>query len=78
MPLMTRIPNIRSWQALLILVCLTCVLRAQQTSVLVPLPNPATMVLRSPTTVKHLALTEKQMPALDALLAPLEIAACRR
>lgn len=46
---------------------------AQQAAILVTIPNPATMVLRSPVTAKHLVLNYRQVTALDSVLDHVEI-----
>jgi peroxiredoxin len=63
-----------SWKRLIfVLVWVAPVVHAQQAALLVAIPNPATMVLRSPVIAKHLTLNYRQTLAIDSVLDRVEI-----
>jgi len=64
-----KIPNL----LVLILVLASHIVYAQQASILVTIPNPATMVLRSPETAKYLVLNHRQLSAIEPVLNHVEI-----
>jgi peroxiredoxin len=66
-----RLKN-RLYSVLVITALAAHMVYAQQASILVTLPNPATMVLRSPIMARQLALSHSQVTALDGLLGPVE------